>query len=618
MSSHPAREKALFATPSVTLEHRADGTMLMRSNLETGKPASSVGQWLEYWARTAPTRTFLAERKSIDQDWLSTSYEQAYLRARAIAGWLLTQGLSADRPLVILSDNSIDHALLALGAMLIGIPVATVSPAYSLMSADHQKLRAMIELLSPGIIYVADTTVFNTALNAISTVHDAQVIASQGSGHNALAFAALSVDGSSAAVELARATVRPETIARFLFTSGSTGSPKAVINTHRMLTASQAAKAAVWPFLAATPPIIVDWLPWSHTFGANHNFNLVLSNGGSLYIDAGRPAPHLAGITAANIKEVRPNICFNVPRGYDMLVSALKVDSALRERFFGHVKVIFYAAAALQQSTWEALHSLSMQTIGQPTPMVCAWGATETSPLATDCHFQAERSGNIGVPVPGVVLKLLPNADKLEVRVRGAHVTPGYWRDPEKTKAAFDDEGFYSIGDAVRLADLIRPEKGLFFDGRIAEDFKLSSGTFVNVGQIRLDGLAALAPIAQDIVVAGHDTDMVAFLVFPNLPSCREVSGLDDKASTRAVLNHPAVRAAVAVGLAVLKERGGGSSRFATRARLLTEPANVDAGEITDKGYINQRAVLKHRPDELAMLLGRDTHAFVALADGHQ
>ena len=348
--------------------------------------------------------------------------------------------------------------------------------------------------------------------------------------------------------------------------------------------------------------VFLDWLPWSHTFGANHNFNMVLRNGGTLYIDGGKPAPGLFATSLANLKSVMPTVYFNVPRGFDMLIGALREDDALRRRFFTEVKAVFYAGAALPQNLWEALEQMSLQTIGRALPMVSAWGSTETAPLATDCHFQAQRSGNIGVPIPGTDLKLVPSGDKLEVRVRGPNVTPGYWKAPDQTKAAFDEDGFYLIGDAVKFADPARPELGLFFDGRVAEDFKLTSGTWVSVGTLRVNGIAALAPLAQDIVVTGHGGDHVRFLVFPNIAACRALAALTDDASVEDVLGSGTVRMAIANGLAKLKAQSGGSAGHATRALLLTEMPSVDYGEITDKGYVNQRAVIARRRAEVAVL----------------
>ena len=607
MTSGAARSDApetLFATPQIVAERRADGSIWLRSSVPLQEGARCVGDWLEQWAQQFPQRIFLGERASAEQPWTTVTYGDAKQRVRGIASWILAQGMSTKRPLVILSDNSIDHALFALAAMHVGVPVAAVSPAYSLIAKDYDKLRSMIALLDPGAIYVANLKAFAPALAAIAPVHRAVIVSGEAApGGDAIAFRTLAATAESAAVAKAFANVGPDTIAKFLFTSGSTGTPKAVINTQRMMTTSQQAKAQVWPFLdRADDLVILDWLPWSHTFGANHNFNMVLRNGGTLYIDGGKPAPGLFATSLANLKSVMPTVYFNVPRGFDMLIGALRDDDELRHRFFTEVKAVFYAGAALPQNLWEALEEMSVKTIGRALPMVSAWGSTETAPLATDCHFQAQRSGNIGVPIPGTDLKLVPSGDKLEVRVRGPNVTPGYWKAPEQTRAAFDGDGFYLIGDAVKLADPARPELGLFFDGRVAEDFKLTSGTWVSVGTLRVNGIAALAPLAQDIVVTGHGGDHVRFLVFPNIAACRALAALPDSTNIDEVLRSDKVRTAITHGLAKLKAQSGGSAGHATRALLLTDMPSVDYGEITDKGYVNQRAVIARRAVEVATL----------------
>ncbi|MBH5369322.1 feruloyl-CoA synthase [Bradyrhizobium glycinis] len=592
----------LFATPRTVAEHRPDGSIVLRSPEPLGEFARCTGDWLEQWAQQRPDAIFLAERGNVEMPWTTVTYAQALRKVRAAASWILAQGLSADRPVAILSDNSVDHALLALAAQHVGVPSAAISPAYSLMSKDFDKLKSMIALLNPGAIYVSALQPFAPALAAIKPLHNAQII-SGNADDDALAFRAIAATPETPDVAKAFAAVTPDTIAKFLFTSGSTGTPKAVINTQRMLTSSQQAKAQTWTFLEQSRDLVIlDWLPWSHTFGANHNFNLVLRNGGALYIDGGKPAPGLFAASLANLRSVMPTVYFNVPRGFDMLIAALRSDEELRRRFFGEVKFAFYAGAALPQNLWDALGELSLETVGRALPMVSAWGSTETSPLATDCHFLAERSGNIGVPIPGAELKLVTSGDKLEVRVRGPNVTPGYWKAPELTKQAFDEEGFYLIGDAVKLADSARPERGLFFDGRVAEDFKLNSGTWVSVGTLRVAGIAALAPLAQDIVVAGHGGDEVRFLVFPNVAACRAHAGLPETADVNDVLAHDKVRSAIAQGLVRLKQQSANSSAHATRALLLAEPPSVDGGEITDKGYINQRAVLTRRADAVARL----------------
>ena len=591
---------SLFAEPRVVLEQRDDGNVILRSPEPLRPYARCIGEWLVAWADRQPDRPFLCERPDNDVNlpWRVVTYGEVLRQIEAIGTWMLRAELTAACPLAVLSDNGIEHALLSIAAAHVGVPIASVSPAYSLLSKDHAKLKTILRQLSPGAIYVSDIAPFAAALAAVRGDHRARLVTGRLSAResaDAVPFAALLANVDHAAVAHAFATVGPDTVAKILFTSGSTGQPKGVINTERMLCASQEAKAQIWPFLAEQPPVILDWLPWSHTFGANHNFNLILRHGGTLYIDGGKPAPGLFPKTLRNLRAVAATIHFNVPRGYDMLVPELKKDAALRRAFFRDLRVIFYAAAALPQNLWDDLAALAEETTGRPLAMVSAWGATETSPLATDCYYQAERSGVIGLPVPGTELKLVPNAGKQEIRVRGPNVTPGYWHRPELTAAAFDAEGFYVIGDAVRFVDAKSPEKGLVFDGRIAEDFKLMSGTWVNVATLRVRGIEYLTPIAQDIVVTGHDREEIGFLVFCHLAQCRQLARLPEDAPAAAILAHPAVIASVRAGLAQLKADGGGSSTYAARAVLMAEAPSADAGEITDKGYINQRAVLERR-----------------------
>lgn len=593
----------LFAAPQVRLSRREDGAILLSSPQPLQAYPRCVGADLEYWADNAPQRLFLAERTT-DGAWRELRYGQAREQVRRIAASLLQMDLPEGRPVAVLSDNSIEHALLMLACLHVGIPYAALSPAYSLMSRDHAKLRALVSRLQPGLLYVASAQRYGAALAAIEGLHQAALVVSDDGDVPAGAqpFSSLLAHQDESAVDARHALVGPDTVAKILFTSGSIAEPKGVINTQRMLCASQQAKAQLWPFLADTPPVIVDWLPWNHTFGGNHNFNLVLRHGGTLYIDGGKPAPGLFDASIANLREIAPTLYFNVPRGFDMLVSALRADAALRRNFFSRLQLMFYAGSALPQNLWEDLIALSIQETGQPVPMVTAWGSTETAPLATDCHFQAPRSGVIGLPAPGVELKLLPAGGKLEIRVRGPNVTPGYLDQPELTARAFDEEGYYRIGDAVRFADESKPEAGLVFDGRVAEDFKLSSGTWVNVGAVRIKGIELLAPVAQDIVVTGHDGEQIGFLVFANLPACRALAGLPADAPAADALAHPAVRDRVRQGLQAMRGLGGGSSTYATRALLMSEPASVDAGEITDKGYINQSAVLARRAQMVSAL----------------
>ena len=604
MNSIARKPADLFADPSVIVESHADGSRRLRSAIPL--PASSLrcsGEWLERWARETPDTVFLAERGA-DGEWIRVGYGAALARVKAIANALLGLDLSAERPVMVLSDNGIEHALLMLACLHIGVPHCAVSPGNSLMSKDFAKLRANVELLRPGVIFADPIERFLPAIEAVRGLHDGVVIAGGNSKPQAgtYAFAAMEqagIDptGKYAAVRKAFAAVTPDTIAKFLFTSGSIGAPKAVITTQRMMCSNQEANAQIWPFMAKQKPVIVDWLPWSHVFGGNYCFNKVLCWGGSFYIDGGKPAPGLIEKTVKNLTEIAPTQYFSVPRAYDMLVPLLRDNAVLRKNFFSRLQIFFYAGAALPQHLWEELDRLARMELGEPVTMLSSWGSTETAPAATDCHFQAVRSGVIGVPIPGTELKLVPEADKLEVRVKGPNVFPGYWKQPRLTQEAFDEDGFYIIGDAVEFVDPTRPEQGLLFDGRVAEDFKLLTGTWVHVGSLRVAGIDALSPVAQDIVVTGHDKDEIGFLVFPNMSECRRLAQLPADAAADQVLRHPAVKERVREGLLRMKREGGGSSTYPTRLLLMAEPPSTEAGEITDKGYINQRAVLTRRAD---------------------
>jgi feruloyl-CoA synthase len=580
-----------FAPAHVERVARPDGGFLLRSPTPLAPYSRCVGDWLVQWAQRRPQRIWLAERGPAG--WRTVTYAQGLEKARAAGAALVRRELGITRPLVILSDNSIDHALLAVGAQLVGVPYAPISPAYSLLSSDHAKLRAIVSLLEPGLVYADDGARFARALNALGS--GCEFVASRNVPAGATRFDDLLSNPPSPESDAAAAAVTPDSIAKILFTSGSTGDPKGVITTQRMLTANQQMIRHCWPFLQAEPPVIVDWLPWSHAFGGNHNFNLVLANGGSLYVDEGKPAPGLIDKTVTNLRDVAPNIYFNVPRGFDVLLPFLEEDDALARHFFAQLKVIFYAGAALPQHLWERLQRKTTQ-LGKRVAMVCSWGSTETTSTVTSVHFPIDRAGVIGIPAPGCELLMQPNGDKLEMRVRGPNVTPGYFKRPDLGAEAFDAEGFYMIGDAGRLADPDDAARGVVFDGRIAEDFKLLSGAWVHVGALRLRAIAALAPVAQDIVVTGHDRQEVGLLIFPSLAGCVGLCPDRPNETPLAALTADArVRQRVAQGLRALAEEAPGESAHARRAMLLTEPPSIDANEITDKGYINQRAVLARR-----------------------
>ncbi len=589
-----------FAEPRISMEERHDGSILLSSEIPLGDDyARCVGEWLEHWASRDPERVWLAQRDA-DDHWEPITYGEAHRRVMAIATWLLTQDLSSERPVVILSDNSIEHALLMLAAMHIGVPSCSISPGNSLMSKDHAKLKGNIELLRPGVIYADPIEKFHPALEAIADLHDGTLVAGSSSAPLAgtVPFADIETRSDENAVMAAFAAITPETIGKFLFTSGSVNTPKAVPNTQRMMCSNQKAKELVWPMLAEEPPVLLDWLPWSHTFGGNHNFNLILRWGGTLYLDDGKPTPALIEKTARNLREISPTLYFSVPRAYDMLVPLLREDASLREVFFRRLKLVFYAAAALPHHLWTALEEMARETTGQDIMVVSSWGSTETAPICTDCHFNATRSGVIGVPIPGTSLKLVPCADKLEVRVKGPNIFTGYWKQPELSAKAFDEEGYYMIGDAVEFVDPDRPELGLLFDGRVGEDFKLLTGTWVHVGALRMSGLEAIAPVGQDIVVTGHDRDEIGFLIFPHAEECRRLCpDLPEDAELETLVTRPEIIERVRQGLQALKAGGGGTSTYPTRALLMSEPPSVEAGEITDKGYINQRMVLTRRAE---------------------
>jgi feruloyl-CoA synthase len=551
---------------------------------------------LEYWAERAPNRIFLAQR-AVNGEWQSITYEQALMRVRKLARGLLDHGLSVDKPLIILSGNSVEHGLLALAAMYAGIPYAPIAPAYSLAVKEFTALSYVWQNFAPGMVFVDDGAKFLRPLKAVLK-GETQVVfhGTRPDGIPSIPLCELENADHSTAVKEANQRTRPESIAKILYTSGSTGLPKGVITTHRMLCSNQQMLCEVLQFLADEPPVLCDWLPWNHTFGGSHNFGIALYNGGSLYIDGGKPTRDSFGETVRNLREIPTTAYFNVPKAYEMLVEHLRTDSDLRQTFFSRLQCLFFAAAGLSQHIWDELQELAYQTCGEEILVVTGLGATESSPYALSTGIEGAAAGHLGLPVPGVELKLVPIEEKLEARLRGPSITPGFWRRPELNEAAFDEENYYRLGDAVKFLDPEDPLKGFLFDGRLNEDFKLSSGTWVRVGPLRMRLLAHFGNLLQDVVIAGPDREFTSALLFPALEVCRKLcADLREDAAAAEVLARPEVRAVFRERLQSFAARSTGSSTRVERATLLDVPPSLEVQEITDKGSINQKAVLKNR-----------------------
>lgn len=594
-ATRPPREIP-FGPLDVRMLRRADGSILVEPLAPLGPYPSSLPERLEYWAVEAPERTFLAERLPDDR-WRSVTYGAALSLARRIGEALLAYDLSPDRPLLILSGNSVDHALVALAAMQVGIPYVPVTPAYSLAAAGFDRLRYVFELLTPGLIYVEDADPFSPALDAVWP-RDADLVVSRppAPGRRATLLSDLAARLPTAAGDRARAAVGPETIAKFLLTSGSTDQPKAVITTQRMLAANQVMLRETLAFLKAGPPVIVDWLPWNHTFGGSHNVGLVLFNGGTLHIDSGKPTSEGIAATLVNLREIAPTVYFNVPKGYEMLVPHLRAERELCRKFFSRLQALFFAGAGLADHVWKALDEIAEAEVGHKLPILTGLGSTETAPFSLSCSPATSGPGRVGLPVPGNALKLVPLQGKLEARVRGPNVTPGYWRRPDLTAAAFDEEGFYRLGDALRFVDPDDVAQGFCFDGRVKEDFKLATGTWVSVGPLRARFIAHFAPLVRDIVFAGLDRDFVAALVFVDPDACRAAARIPEVGMSLAdIVRTEAVRRIFRKKLGAFLRSKTGSASQVRRILLLDSLPSIDLGEVTDKGSVNQGAVLAHR-----------------------
>ena len=586
-----------FGPTDAVVERKPDGTVYIRSACALGDYPPTITNKLDYWAEEAPDRVLFAERDA-NGAWQKLTYIQAFDRARALGQALLDAKLSSDRPLVVLSGNDMQHALLALAALYAGVSYAPVSPAYSLVATDFGKLRHILDLLTPGMVFAADGKAFGRAIEQIVPA-DVPVVVTRSplSTRQTRLFSELAETVATPAVDAAHAKVKPDDIAKFLFTSGSTGQPKAVINTHRMLSCNQEMIRSSLAFFSDIPPVIVDWAPWHHTAGGNHNFGIVLYNGGSLYIDTGKPTPKGIDETVRNLREISPTWYFNVPKGYEALLPYLRRDKSLRETLFRDLNVMFYAGAGLAQHVLDEFEELAFQTVGHQILVLTSLGSTETAPFALIRTWSSDRANNIGLPAPGLELKLAPVEGKLEARVRGPSIMPGYWRQPDLTATAFDEEGYYRLGDALKFADLDDPGKGLLFDGRIAEDFKLATGTWVNVGTLRAKFTGHCEPYVRDVVVAGTNQNEIGVFILPDTDACLALCpDLPADASTAQILADIRVRSHFQLLLDNFSRQSTGSSNRIARAMFLEDSLSLEAGEVTDKGSVNQRALLQNRP----------------------
>jgi feruloyl-CoA synthase len=603
--SSPQFRPLRFGVTRVAFKDGVPGTHYLKAAQELQAYPDRMTDRLQHWAQHRPDQTLFARRVKLADgkfgDWQHVTFSQAWRTARNIAQSLISRGLDAERPIVILSENSLEHALLALGCMVAGVPFVPTSPAYSLISQDYDKLKHVLRTVTPGMVFASDERYAKAIAATVS--NDMEIVMNEGGveGKQVTSFEALCQTPATAQVDTAIAATGPDTIVKFLFTSGSTKLPKAVINTQRLWCANQQQMTQSMPVLAEQALVLVDWLPWNHTFGGNHNFGMVVFHGGTLYIDDGKPTPTLMHETLRNLREIAPTVYFNVPTGFEAIASAMKTDDLLRKTLLSRVQMFFYAGAALAQPIWDSLYASQEREVGERIVMGTGLGMTESGPFGIFVTNPYVNAGDLGVPTPGLELKLVDMGGKTEVRYRGPNITPGYWRNAEETKASFDDEGFFCTGDAVKWIDETDVHLGLKFDGRIAEDFKLATGTFVSVGPLRGKIIAAGAPYIQDVVLTGINLKEVGAMVFPT-PAVRGLSGLPADTPLADVLACASVLAHFQTVLNELAKTATGSANRIARMCLLSEPPTIDKGEITDKGSINQRAVLSHRADTAAAL----------------
>ncbi|MCP3387843.1 feruloyl-CoA synthase [Bradyrhizobium sp. CCGB12] len=601
-----APAESWFAAPLIEKIILSDGGFILKSKRELGPFAGNVIEYLAKWSVERPKHTYLAQRGS-DGAWEKVSYGEAMAQVRALAQFLVDSGASVTRPVVALTENSISHALVHLAALYAGIPFSAISSSYSSIPDAFPKLRLCIETLNPKVIFVESLAKLRDAVANVRP-RDSVVLSNEPSEPGSIALRHALATESRLAPDLYK-SCGPETIAKYIFTSGSTGSPKAVINTNRMISSNQQQLLQIFPFLDKRPPVLVDWLPWSHTFGGNQTFFLTLRHGGTMNIDAGKPVGGSFEQSIRNLREIQPTVYFNVPKAFEMLVPELEADTTFRRHFFGELDLIYYAGASLPQRIWTALERMSLDVRGERIPIVTAWGTTETAPLATGVHYHSCRADNIGLPVPGCEIKFAVSGDWYELRVRGVNVTPGYVGRDDLTSDAFDSDGFFKTGDAAQLADEDDASKGILFGGRLAEDFKLNSGTWVSVGAVKTNTLNVLLPIATHVVVAGHDREAIGLLLFTDEASIRGMSAQEAGGSFE--LNHPAIQAFIQNRLRQYNDNARGSSARVERVLLLKAPPSLAANEITDKGYVNQRAVLAGRAMDVERLYSSSADVIV-------
>ncbi len=597
-----------FRPHDVTRVDRDDGSILLKSNTQLGPVARSTGEWLHIWAEAAGSRVFVAERSGAG--WRSESYAATLQKVQSIAAALLARGMGADTPILIMSGNGVDHALLSLAAQYVGIPTVPVAEQYSLVTAAHGRLKQAVEMVNPTMAYVADAAQYDSALR-LDFFEGVELVSSNPGTVPSTPFGDLLAGASSVDVAAAHAQVTPETIAKILMTSGSTSAPKGVLTTHKMMCVNQAQLARALPFLQERPPRIVDWLPWNHVFGGSHNVNMMLANGGSLYIDGGKPAPGLFDQTVENLKLMTGTLCFNVPVGFQMLLNALQDDVSLRQRFFENLDMVFYAGASLPQEVWDGFETMAMEIKGEVPLITSSWGLTETAPAVLLQQEPIDTSGVVGVPLPGITMKLIPQDDnRFEVRTKGPNIMTSYFDAPQKTAEAYDGEGYFITGDAMTFVDAHDMNKGLKFDGRISEDFKLLTGTWVRAANLRLDVLGILAPLVGDVVITGADKAQIGLMIFPNMAALAR-HGFET-ASGGGTLNDPKLLAELKSRLEAHGEGASSSTRVA-RAIVLSDPASLPEGEMTAKGNLNFRKIKTRRADMLARLYSDTDSAVITL-----